>query len=468
MSTLVADREVLDGLTKEILRYSDLYVSSDLGSLILLSEAFGPDFIEKSAKRRKLQALASTLQGLVVKHNPLYGYYLPYLYVLGLRTEPKLAEVAHRTVLELVGRFGEGSYGGLSSWIYRSLTLRKGVRKFLVAAALSAKYLVELSGQPMWRELANLYAGSVFESLMRSVKADGLDLVGLTALLVLYEHVNEVRRRSGLPRYELPQGVSWSVLREKVASTEEITKASVVALLYDLYTSPYVNPDAQTTFLQLTSSILLDKLRVELAGRARESEEDVKLYLKYYEVDSLAPTPGLDEAEYALLARFLRILEKEHIYIPIHGLSEFVSRYYSIPERFLKVFLLTAYIKLELCWLALKVCTLMLENVITPISTVISALSPEILSALRIELGPPMNVLMVRFIASAATFLATVLAERTNKLPKLSKLEVHLAGIKSKVESKVEKVSREAEETRTRLRYFKWYVKPSHRNHGLS
>ncbi|MCC6014534.1 MAG: hypothetical protein LM564_02375 [Desulfurococcaceae archaeon] len=467
MATLVAGRGVLDWLTEEVLRYSDLYISSDPGSLILLSEAFGFDFIERNARRR-LQALASTLQGLVVKHNPLYGYYLPYLYVLGSRVEPKLAEVARRTALELVGRFGEGSYGGLGDRIRRSPALRRGVRKFLATAALSAKYLVELSGQPPWRELASLYVGRVFESLMGSVEAGGLDPVGQVALLVLYEHVNEVRQRSGLLRYELPKGVSWSILHEKVASTKEITKASVVALLYDLYTSPYAGSDARIAFLQLASSVHLDKLSIELAGRARESEEDAELYLKYYGVDSLAPTPGLDEVEYALLARFLRILREEYIYVPIHGLSEFVSRYYSIPEGLLKVFLFTAYIRLELYWLVLKACSLMLENVITPISTAISVLSPEILSALRIELKPPMDALMVRLIAFVVTLFTTVLAERANKLPKLRKLEARLAGIKNKVKSKAEKVSREAEETRMRLRYFKWYIKPSHRNHGLS
>jgi len=461
MGALVASREVLDGLTKEVLRYSDLYVSSDPGSLILLSEAFGPDFIERNAKGR-LQVLASTLRGLVVERNPLYGYYLPYLYVLGLRVEPKLEEVARRTVLELVERFREGSYGELDSWVSKSRALRKEPRKFLVAAALSAKYLVELSEKPTWRELAELYSREVFDSLVGRVRAGKLDPVGLAALLVLREHVNEVRRRRGLPVYGLPQGASWGALLRRVGSAGEITKASVAALLYDLYTSPYADPDARTTFLQLASSVLLDKLSVELTDRARESEKDAELYLKYYEVDSLVPTPGLDEVEYALLARFLRILKEAHIHIPICGLSEFVSKYYHIPESLLRVSLLITYIKLWLRRIALRVYIFLMENIIRIlIPALVSTISSTSLSLLNVE---PKTTLVFGLSTFFAVLLITIFTKLAEKLPRPRKLEVHLAGIRSRVAE----ISKDVEQTRLRLRYFKWYVELPHRNHSLS
>ena len=466
MSALITNKEILDRLAREISEYSKYYVSSDPGSIVLFAEAFGFNFMKENAEKYLL-SLARTLRGLIVRQNPLYGYYLPYLYVLGLKVKPELARASYETALDLVEYLKSSNYDRLNEWISKSRTLRKETKRFLVSTALSAKYLVELSEQPEWRELAKLYSG-LFESIVQRVKTSKIDLITLTALLVLHEHINEVRRKVGLMGYEHPQGASWAILREKISNAEEVVKASIAALLYDLFISPYSSADARHSFLQVLSSILLNKLSIELAEKAKESEE-AEFYTEFYQ-NTLVPILGLDEVEYALLARFLRILREEYISVPICAFSEFVKRYYHVPESLLKIALYATCIKLRLYRMILKLKIFLVrygtETLISILSSFIFSYSP-LGNLFKDFLGKLFKDPMTSIVAFVTIFVITFFVSTSMNITKkliLGKLRERITCTKNKME----KVTKELEEEQLKLKYFKLYIGFIHRNHGLS
>jgi hypothetical protein len=358
MNALIARKEVLKQLTEKIHQQAGLYKTFEMSSLVLFFEAFGFRFT-KNFFRDHLRSLAKSLRKLIVNQNPLYGYYLSCIYLMSLNEEPELAQAALDTVSELVKCLNSKDRDKWNKWLIRTRVLEEELRRFLVSAALSVKYLVELCKEHEWEELARLYAGEVFEDVWRQInqrhKTKDLDPITLAALLTLCVHINEIRRKLGLPSYQTKDIEElWEILEERIDSFGEIVKASVVALLYDLYTSPHTNADVRVLFLRLESSISFDRLSMEFAKKISEGREEVEFYVKYYELEEAFPILGLDEVEYMLLARFLKVLKEEYIYIPSHGLSEFVSKYYHVPEKFLKAFLYVRYYKLHLYRLLLR------------------------------------------------------------------------------------------------------------------
>jgi len=180
MAAIIARKDVIDSLSEEVHRYAELYVSSRPGAVILFYEAFGDRYGE--VLKKILDPLMKVLKRLTIYENPLYGYYLPYLYILGKKLgNDTLSKIAYETAVELINKFKTGAYEKWNEWLGRKLSRREEVKKFLVSAALSAKLLVELANQKVWDELSLLCSREFFENIMQEVKLQDLDPVTLVS-----------------------------------------------------------------------------------------------------------------------------------------------------------------------------------------------------------------------------------------------------------------------------------------------
>ena len=338
MSAMIVHKDTLSELGEEVNKFAELYESSRPDALILFIEAFGTQYYKA---KRDLEVLGNFLKKVTIYENPFYGYHLPYLYILSKSLgEDDLSRIVYDTVEELVSRFEKGDYEKWERLVHNKFLLREEARRLLVSIALSARFLTYFLDDEVWSRLSTLCSREFFETIMQQMQQRGkiqdLDPLTMVAILVLQEHINEVRRKNGLPEYNLQQQNLPALLEEKVKESSEITKATMASLLFDLYVSPYASSSAKILFLQLVGSISLEKLKVEFMERIPRSKDESGFYEDLYGPEEMIPIPSIDDVEYMLLARFLRLLRDTYVSIPIFGLPEFIKNYYHIPKILLK------------------------------------------------------------------------------------------------------------------------------------
>jgi hypothetical protein len=463
MSAIIVHKDTLSELGEEVNKFAELYESSRLDALILFIEAFGTQHYRVE---RDLEILGSFLKKVTIYENPLYGYYLPYLYLFGKSLgEDDLSRIVYETAEELVSRFEGGDYEKWERVVHNKFLFKEEARRLLVSIALSARFLTHFKGDKVWSKLSTLCSREFFETIMQQMhqqsKVQDLDPLTMAAALVLQEHINEIRRKKRLPEYNLQQWNLPALLEEKVKESSEITKASMASLLFDLYVSPYASSSVKILFLQLVDSISLEKLKVEFMERIPRSKDESEFYEDLYGSEEMILIPSIDEVEYMLLARFLRLLREAHIFIPISSLSEFVKNYYHIPKILLKTSLKLRSLALYSYEAIIRFCNYMLKNFWR---VFISLLSSYLVPSYLTQTVLPDNPLTV--IAGIVTFIVTyILTLFSEWVPKRFERYIKVN------EEKINRISEERKIVHMKLRCFEWYIpfKSSfYRNHGLS
>jgi len=464
MSAMIVHKDILSELGEEVNKFAELYESNRPDALILFIEAFGTQYHKV---KRDLEVLGNFLKRVVIYENPLYGYHLPYLYMLSKSLgEDDLSRIVYETAKELVSRFEKGDYGKWERLVHNKFLPRGEARRLLVSIALSARFLTYFLGDEAWNRLSTLCSREFFETIIQQMQQRGkiqdLDPLTMVAILVLQEHINEVRRKNGLPEYNLQQQNLPALLEEKVKKSSETTKAAVASLLFDLYVSPYASSSTKILFLQLADSISLEKLKVEFMERIPRSKDWSGFYEDLYGPEEPIPIPSIDEVEYMLLARFLRLLREVHIFIPISSLSEFVKNYYHMPKLLLKTSLKLRSLALYSYEAILRFYNYMLKNFWRVFISIVSPYPTSYLT--RVILA---NDLMYKavtfFVAPIAIYFILTLVKEWVPGPFERRIKVN--------EEKINKVSEERKLVHMKLRYFEWYISfksPFYRNHGLS
>lgn len=462
MSAMIVHKDTLSELGEEVNKFAELYESSRPDTLILFIEAFGTQHYKV---KRDLEVLGNFLKRVTIYENPLYGYHLPYLYMLSKSLgEDDLSRIVYETAEELVSRFEKGDYEKWERLVHNKFLLREEARRLLVSIALSARFLTYFLGDEVWSRLSTLCSREFFETIMQQMQQRGkiqdLDPLTMVAILVLQEHINEVRRKNRLPEYNLQQNLP-ALLEEKVKESSEITKATMVSLLFDLCVSPYVSSSVKILFLQLVDSISLEKLKVEFMKRIPRSKDESEFYEDLYGPEEMIPIPSIDEVEFMLLARFLRLLHDTYISIPIFSLPEFIKNYYHIPKILLKTSLRFRSLALYSYEEILRFCNYMLKNFWrVSISLLSSYLAPSYLTQTVLS-DNPLYTAIARIVTFIVTYILTLSSEWAPK-----RFERYI-----KVnEEKINRISEERKIVHMKLRHFEWYIsfEASYRNHGLS
>jgi len=463
MSAMIVHKDTLSELGEEVNKFAELYESSRPDALILFIEAFGTQHYKV---KRDLEVLGNFLKRVTIYENPLYGYHLPYLYMLSKSLgEDDLSRIVYETAEELVSRFEKGDYEKWERLVHNKFLLREEARRLLVSIALSARFLTYFLGDEVWSRLSTLCSREFFETIMQQMQQRGkiqdLDPLTMVAILVLQEHINEVRRKNGLPEYNLQQQNLPALLEEKVKESSEITKATMASLLFDLYVSPYASSSAKILFLRLVDSISLEKLKVEFMERIPRSRDVSGFYEDLYGPEEMIPIPSIDEVEFMLLARFLRLLHDTYVSIPIFGLPEFIKNYYHIPKILLKTSLRFRSLALYSYEEILRFCNYMLKNFWrVSISLLSSYLAPSYLTQTVLP-DNPLYTAIVRIVTFIVTYILTLFSEW---VPKRFERYIKVN------EEKINRISEERKIVHMKLRHFEWYIsfEASYRNHGLS
>jgi len=463
MSAIIVHKDTLSELGEEVNKFAELYESSRPDAFILFIEAFGAQHYRVEWN---LEILGSFLKKVTIYENPLYGYHLPYLYLFGKSLgEDDLSRIVYETAEELVSKFERGNYEKWERVVHNKFLFKEEARRLLVSIALSARFLTHFKGDKVWSKLSTLCSREFIETIMQQMhqqsKVQDLDPLTMAAALVLQEHVNEIRRKNGLPEYHLQQWNLPALLEEKVKESSEITKATMASLLFDLYVSPYASSSVKILFLQLVDSISLEELKVEFMERIPRSKDESGFYEDLYGSEEMIPIPSIDEVEYMLLARFLRLLREAHIFIPISSLSEFVKNYYHIPKILLKTSLKLRSLALYSYEAIFRFCNYMLKNFWR---VFISLLSSYLVPSYLTQTVLPDNPLTV--IAGIVTFIVTYILTLFGEwVPKRFERYIKVN------EEKINRISEERKIVHMKLRRFEWYIpfKSSfYRNHGLS
>jgi len=473
MSAMIVHKDTLSELGKEVNKFAELYESSRPDALILFIEAFGTQYYKA---KRDLEVLGNFLKKVTIYENPFYGYHLPYLYILSKSLgEDDLSRIVYDTVEELVSRFEKGDYEKWERLVHNKFLLREEARRLLVSIALSARFLTYFLDDEVWSRLSTLCSREFFETIMQQMQQRGkiqdLDPLTMVAILVLQEHINEVRRKNGLPEYNLQQQNLPALLEEKVKESSEITKATMASLLFDLYVSPYASSSAKILFLQLVGSISLEKLKVEFMERIPRSKDESGFYEDLYGPEEMIPIPSIDDVEYMLLARFLRLLRDTYVSIPIFGLPEFIKNYYHIPKILLKTSLRFKSLALYSYEVILRFWNSILKNFWGALISLLSSyLAPSYLT--RTVLPDNFHnflyiiiYIIIAGVAGIATFIVTyILTLFSEWVPK--RFERYIKAN----EEKINRISEERKIVHMKLRHFEWYTffEASYRNHGLS
>jgi hypothetical protein len=444
---MIVHKDILSELGEEVNKFAELYESSRPDALILFIEAFGTQYYKV---KRDLEVLGNFLKRVIKYENPLYGYHLPYLYMLSKSLgEDDLSRIVYEIAEELVSRFEKGDYEGWERLVHDKFLLREEARRLLVSIALSARFLTYFLGDKVWSRLSTLCSREFFETIIQQMQQRGkiqdLDPLTMVAILVLQEHINEVRRKNGLPEYNLQQQNLPALLEKKVKESSEITKATMASLLFDLYVSPYASSSAKTLFLQLVGSISLEKLKVEFMERIPRSKDESGFYEDLYGSEEMIPIPSIDEVEYMLLARFLRLLHDTYVSIPIFSLPEFIKNYYHIPKILLKTSLRFRSLALYSYEAILRFCNYMLKNFWrVPISLLSSYLAPSYLTQTVLP-DNPLYVAIARIVTFIVTYILTLFSEW---VPKRFERYIKVN------EEKINRISEERKIVHMKLRHF--------------
>jgi hypothetical protein len=460
---MIVHKDILSELSEEVNKFAELYESSRPDVLILFIEAFGTQYYKV---KRDLEVLGNFLKRVIIYENPLYGYYLPYLYMLSKSLgEDDLSRIVYEVAEELVSRFEKRDYERWERLVHNKFLLREEARRLLVSIALSARFFTYFLDNEVWRRLSILCSREFFEVIMQQRgKIQDLDPLTMVAILVLQEHINEVRRKNGLPEYSLQQQNLPALLEKKVKESSEITKATMASLLFDLYVSPYASSSAKILFLQLVGSISLEKLKVEFMERIPRSKDESGFYEDLYGSEEMIPIPSIDEVEYMLLARFLRLLHDTYVSIPIFGLPEFIKNYYHIPKILLKTSLKLRSLALYSYEAILRFYNYMLKNFWrVSISLLFSYLAPSYLiqTVLPVLSDNPLYTAIAGIATFIVTYILTLFGEWVpERLERCIKAN----------EEKINRISEERKIVHMKLRHFEWYTffEASYRNHGLS
>jgi hypothetical protein len=157
---MIVHKDILSELGEEVNKFAELYESNRPDALILFIEAFGTQYHKV---KRDLEVLGNFLKRVVIYENPLYGYHLPYLYMLSKSLgEDDLSRIVYETAKELVSRFEKGDYGKWERLVRNKFLPRGEARRLLVSIALSARFLTYFLGDEAWNRLSTLCSREFF------------------------------------------------------------------------------------------------------------------------------------------------------------------------------------------------------------------------------------------------------------------------------------------------------------------
>ena len=307
----LSDIEEVDSLLKTHL---GTYISTGVETVILLAEGFEPNvvkpYISDTWMRSFLNASAQ---------NPVFLLYIPLL----MNIRPDIEKITEK----ISDKVGEDPK--VKNIIERYVSLERKVT--LVSLALASKYVlyIDLERHKGYIE----FFIDMLDIIAEVVKGylDDLDPVEKVSLLYIYEI-------QSLLRNKLSKTISWPQIDDK-ANLPLTTKTSVASLLYDIYKITR-KEGYLTKFYDILSEIDFKACYITFRETETHSTDVLK---KYYDLDDeslSALSFPLNEIEFTLLAKLVKIIKSEFVTAPIIGFSDFVSKYYHIPKRLLKAWLL--------------------------------------------------------------------------------------------------------------------------------
>jgi len=411
---VVLGRNDVERFASLLKSYVEKYMSTDIKSLVLLAEGFGSDvvksYISDTWIRGFLQASAQ---------NPVLLLYVPFLRTV----EPRIEQLVR----------------GIENKVIEPSTVRNATERYilierretLVSLALSSKYILYMDLE-IYRDYAEFYAhmlGSVGDAVKRYY--DDLDLVEKVSLLYIYEVLNTVLTKLG--RTSLDISRLRSVLDEiSRVKPPLFSRAAVASLLYDIYKvkkdKSYLDKFYET-LSDVDPKVLYDMLR---EAESRSTEILREYYQSLDEESIFALSMPLNEVEFALTSKLVNIIQNESIVVPIIGFSDFISEYYSIPKKLLKI------------WLRIALFTY--KYLLTHLSTIIAAT----LSIILLILGYLIKNIYISAVGPAITFVVEELLKRVRSLAEKQVFKWF--------RSKEESAKSKARELEYRIRYFDHFI----------
>jgi len=360
--------ERLNSLLKS---YVKRYESTDVGTLVLLAEGLGPDFVKPYISDTWIRGFFRASA-----QNPVFLLYIPLLITI----EPSIERQAENIYDEI--KVIE-THEKVRNVIERHVLIERKVT--LVSLALASKHVLymDLEKHKGYIEFFTDTLNIIADVMMRH--HDDLDPVEKASLLCIYEVLNTLRSKLGKTLLD----ISW--LRSDLdkitrAELQLFSRVAVAPLLYDIYK---IKKDREylIRFYEIISDVDPEALYKTLMEEESRSIKILKEYYQLLDEESIsALSTPLSEVEFALISRLVKIIQDDFVRVPEVGFSDFVSEYYSIPKKLLKMWLRIALIQK---YIIAHLSTIMLSSIIVAI---LSAIFWILLSAVSgLLLGIPIG-----------------------------------------------------------------------------
>ncbi len=326
LKAIVINRDDIAKLDRMLRSYTHYYVSDDIKTIVLMAEGFGVEIVG-----RYLNKVRYCLRR-VIWQNPLIGLYLPLLSALGLRDADSLISKLNEHVDELREWVKDSRHS-----IERIILSER--RSNLVSLALALKYFLHILDREEWRNFIHFYVNELLTDVVLAEirkRYDDLEVIERVSLLYLYEVINSIREKLGLPLLDI-SSVKNYLRNLDMTRLETFTRLAIASLLYEL-SKLKRSKEYLLYFYEILSCTDFSILVSEIRRKEQESIEMLSIYdLDEESIKTLAIPLG--DVELVLIARLISTLWKEFIHIPLIDFADFVSKYYDIPKGILKLWL---------------------------------------------------------------------------------------------------------------------------------
>jgi len=334
---LVTNLEDIKYIRKLVRDYSFPVSAADYVSLILSIESYGLEETMKSIPIRKMIKKID----VILAENPMIGFFLP-LMRLKLGQEPYIRKTLEELIEELSTYITlEFNKEEVKNRLLKCILLEK--RRNLVAIALASEYHIYLLNHKIWRKLAEAYmARFALEVLIEKLKSelDNMDLIEKASIIYLAEIGNIIRSKLGIGTIEITDIRNHffdSIDNALRNETKYIELFAIIPFIYKL-AKITKRKDYLYKLYDILSSLDINRLYYDIMEVERQSRKLLyEIGLDEESIEALARP--LDEIEVALLEKTIKILTSEMVHIPLIGFTDFVTEYFMLSKRTLKLYL---------------------------------------------------------------------------------------------------------------------------------